>query len=449
MTKLNLCVSAAKPKPSSMNVVDYTKTGRSGVVFKQMKIIHVNFSGSGGGAAIAALRISNALNERGEDIESILWCARRPADRGCYCFNGKLFKKLDSVKLVFLSKLFRRGGEFSVNIFPSMLIRRLNRSDADVIHLHWINGELLSIKQLGQLKKPVVWTFHDMWPFCGGEHYAQTERYNSGYSPESSSSSKRGSGLFAHVDLDRWIFRRKLTHWKKLKLHIVCPSRWLAYCSRHSVLLGHVPTSVIPNCLDLETFYPMINKSELRQKYGLPLDKKIILFGAVDPDSSRKGGDLLLKALGQLKDPSRYVLAVFGSDTGPDFAGIRTVWLGRIFEEARLAEVYNCADVMCVPSRQDNLPNTCIEAHACGVPIVAFNIGGIPDIVDDRLSGYLAKAFEVDDFARGIEWILEEGTNRQGKFSVNSREKALLQFNGAAVSEQYIAVYQQVLKESK
>lgn len=434
-----------------------------------MKVIHVNYSGSqGGGAAIAALRLHRAMLYSKADLSSEYWCARSDSDPQTYCFQSSCMSFLGKVENNVIGKLLKKSVR-SLNLFPTSLVARLNASDADVINLHWINGEMVSIAQLGRLKKPVVWTIHDMWAFCGAEHYTTSRRYIEAYSSrnlkENNSDAIRhlSSGVLAkgdaprsllpRVDIDRWTFRRKQRHWKNWRPYIVTPSRWLADCSRNSALLGHLLTCSIPNCIDLNMFRPINDKAALRREFNLPPDRKIILFGAVNPKIERKGGDLLLKALQRLQNPEKYALAVFGNNQGSRVASIDTCNVGSIREPEKMARLYNCADVMCVPSRQDNLPNTCVEAHACGMPIVAFRIGGISDIVDHRKSGYLAEPFNVDDYVRGLQWVLSREEVGRGcddeigydHLCLNARQKAEETFAPNLVAEQYLKLYKQAV----
>ena len=415
-----------------------------------MKVIHVNFAGSlGGGAGIAAYRLHEAMNESCGLLESEFWSAIPDPHGKTRCFRPSRLQKIDTLKNILLFKLLKRPVR-SLNLFRSKLVDLLNQSDADVINLHWINGEMVSIEELGRLRKPVVWTMHDMWAFCGAEHYTHTKRYLDGYAKAGFSKTKTFEleglkGLLTYADIDRWTYLRKQRSWSMLKLHVVTPSRWLSHCVAQSTLLGHVPVSTIPNCLDIRSFCPLEKRDEYRARFGFPLDKKVILFGAMDSGVSRKGGDLLLAALQHLKHPERHALAVFGAHNG-QIAGIETVNVGRIQNMQTMVELYNAADVMCVPSRQDNLPNTCIEAHACGLPIVAFDVGGISDIVQHRKTGYLARPFEITDFYRGIEWILSDAelseagltSDRLGR---NAREKAEQCFSPEQVVRLYRNVY--------
>jgi glycosyltransferase involved in cell wall biosynthesis len=445
-----------------------------------MKVIHVNFSGGCGGAAIAAKRISTALADAGVDSE--VWVAREAGGApGVRCIKHPFFQKLDSAKNIIIQKVIHLMGAekgSSCNLFPSRLVQQLNASDADVIHLHWINAEMVSIAHLAKIKKPVVWTLHDMWAFCGAEHYTTDNRYVTGYRSsefrvKGSESSRDGqspdncqlptSNCRSKIDINRRTFLRKQKHWKNWRPHLVTPSRWLAGCARESLLFKDRSVQVVPNCLDLDLFTPA-DQEGCRKRFGLPLDKKLVLFGAASPSDLRKGRDLLADALGSLTMDVE--LVVFGAADGVPFGGMKTYWTGRIDSEQKMTALYNAADLMCVPSRQDNLPNTAVEACACGVPVVAFDIGGLSDIVEHMQTGYLAKPFDTADFARGIEWVLARRNAERRMLdagcehlstqhpdsdflSANSRRKAERCFAPGVVAGQYLSVYERVLAEGR
>ena len=243
-----------------------------------MKVLHVSCADIGG-AGIAAARLSQALISRNVD-SSLLVCRKQGGASFVHEIPAmqKFFSRIRAaVANRVLSGLgFLEGGFKSVNCFPSGLHKKLNASDADMIHLHWVNAEMISVAELAKITKPVVWTLHDMWPFCGAEHYTTSARYISGYRSsefgvqssedvdqradvrvQSSENEVRSnlqpatSNRRTKVDLDHWVFRRKQKHWKDWRPHIVTCSNWLGDCARQSMLLKDLPIDVIPNCLDL------------------------------------------------------------------------------------------------------------------------------------------------------------------------------------------------------
>jgi glycosyltransferase involved in cell wall biosynthesis len=127
-------------------------------------------------------------------------------------------------------------------------------------------------------------------------------------------------------------------------------------------------------------------------------------------------------------------LVVFGqrAPKSPPSLGFPIHYTGHLHDDLSLRALYSSADAMAIPSRQDNLPNTGVEAHACGTPVVAFNTGGLPDIVEHKRTGYLAKAFETEDLAQGIAWVLAQ--RDIGQLGQQAREGAVVRFSEGAVA---------------
>lgn len=334
----------------------------------------------------------------------------------------------------------------SGNWLPSGWARKLNDSDGEVVNLHWVGGETLSIEDIGRIRKPIVWTLHDMWPFCGAEHYTNDDedaRWRLGYDKSNRSAAEGG------LDLDRLVWLRKLRTWKR-PMHIVAPSRWLAKCARESVLFKNWPVSVIPNALDTRTYQPL-DRNSCRHALGLPLEQQIILFGAMGGgDDPRKGYDLLLAALSRLTHLANrlnVLLVVFGQSEpeNPPKLHFPVRWMGHVHDEATLALLYNSADVMVVPSRQENLPQTATEAQACGCPVVAFDCTGLLDTVVHRETGYLSRAFDIEDMADGLSWILAD-VNCRNALGSAARRRALKLWSPEVVVPQYLQIYETAIR---
>jgi len=328
----------------------------------------------------------------------------------------------------------------STALFPSNWVERINSSDADVVHMHWVQGEMLSIADISRIRKPLVWTLHDMWAFCGAEHYTDDFRWRDGYHRYNRPAHESG------FDLNRWTWLRKRKHWRR-PIHIVCPSRWLADCARESALMRDWPISVVPNCLDTERWKPM-DQGLARDLLGLPPDVPLLLFGAMgggrDP---RKGFDLLAQALGHLRSEiPELELVIFGqlAPQQPPELGFPVHFAGHLHDDLSLRVLYSAADALVVPSRQDNLPNTAVEAQACGTPVVAFEIGGLPDIVEHRVSGYLAKAFDSVDLSVGIRWVLYQKASR--RILNITRSQAISRFSNNKIARMYASKYWEIIQ---
>lgn len=412
-----------------------------------MKIIHINHSDILGGASRAAYRIHKALRLHG--VNSTM--AVNVAQSGDWTVNGhktKLGKILAKIRPqigALFQQIFQTENKVlhSPAIIPSTWVKRLNASDADILHLHWLNNEMLSIGDIGNLDKPIVWTLHDMWAFCGAEHYTEEFRWREGYWKDNRPDYESG------FDLNRWTWNRKIKRWKK-PLQIVTPSQWLADCVTKSHLMHNWPAKVIPNAIDTDIWQPL-DKNLARKLLDLPTDVPLLLFGAVggarDP---RKGFDLLRSALNLLRGQfAGLELVIFGQlePREPIDLGFTIHYTGHLHDDLSLRILYSAADAMVIPSRQDNLPNTGLEAHACGTPVIAFNIGGLPDIVEHGKTGYLAEAFDADDLAVGIQWVLSDHS-RLSDLGLAARERAIGRWANNLIADQYCKVYNEVLQKN-
>ena len=290
---------------------------------------------------------------------------------------------------------------YSVQWLPNIITHKIAQINPDIINLHRICGGYLQIETLAKFNKPIVWTLHDMWAFTGGCHYSQEcARYTKscGSCPQLDSN--------RDWDLSRWVWQRKAKAWQDLNLTIVTPSQWLAKCARVSSLFQDLPIKVIPNGIDTTKYKP-IAQSLARELLNLPQDKQLVLFGAMNATSDRrKGFHFLQPALQYLSQSGwqeKLEIVIFGASEpiNPPNLGFKCHYLGRLNDDISLALAYNASDVMIVPSLEDNLPNTVMEAIACGTPCVTFNIGGMPDMIEHQKNGYLAVPFQIEDLAGG------------------------------------------------
>ncbi len=407
-----------------------------------MKVKLLNHSDINGGAARAAYRIHHALRDSG--VDSTMWVNQATAGdwtvEGPTRKLGKIVARIRPQIADIITKTLRTENPIihSPAIFPAHWVKRINQSDADVVHLHWVAGEMLSMADIGRIDKPIVWTLHDMWAFCGAEHVAWDERWREGYRRDNRPAHELG------FDLNRWTWKRKQKHWKR-PIQIVTPSRWLACCVRESALMRDWPVSVIPNCLDTDRWKPM-EQTLARELLGLPADMPLVLFGSFGANASHhKGFDLLTDALRHLRGViSELELVVFGqlAPRKPPDLGFPIHYIGHLHDDLSLRALYSATDAVVVPSRQEAFGQTASEAQACGTPVVAFNIGGLPDIVRHLRTGYLAKAFETEDLAAGIRWIFQHSD--KAKLRNSARKYAVQFFNPKVVAKQYRAIYDKV-----
>ena len=408
-----------------------------------MKIIHLNGADITGGAARACYRIHHSLLNSG--LHSRMWVNNaKSGDWTVIGPKGKLNKAFVQIRTHAVFPILKTMQTQNSIIHSPAILRSswsklINQSNADIAHLHWIGGEMLSIADIGRINKPTVWTLHDMWGFCGAEHVSWDERWREGYTRKNRPSSEKG------FDINRWTWNRKIKHWKR-PFNIVAPSQWLAECARDSFIMRDWPVTVIPNCLNTEIWQP-VDKNLARKLLGLPMDVPLIGFGSYGANSEyHKGFDLLEQALNHLKDLSENLeLVVFGQSSPKNQSelGFPVNFMGHLYDDLSLRLLYSAVDILVVPSRREAFGQTASEAQACGTPVAAFKIGGLSDIVKHKHTGYLAEPFDTEDLAEGIKWILSHSTSEGlGKAS---RERALQKFSYEVVSSQYQELYKKLL----
>ncbi len=405
-----------------------------------MKTLHISTSDLDGGAARAAHRLHRALINANFDSQMLVR-AKLSRDKTVIAHKpliAQLGSKLDEQALRFYPKC--PPDTFSAQWFPDSIVSRVKQINPEIVHLHWTRNGFLQIESLPKFQKPIVWTLHDMWEFTGGCHYTQEcDRYTKscGACPQLNSLKDK--------DLSRQIWQRKAKAWRNLNLTLVTPSRWLAECASASPLFEQYRVEVIPNSVDMQVYKP-INKAMARDALNLPQDKQLVLFGAGSTTAdTRKGFQFLLSALQRL-DAQRWgnqlELAILGESASGKALPLafNSHYLGRLGDDISLALSYAAADIFVAPSIQDNLPNTVVEALACGTPCLAFDIGGMPDMIDHQQNGYLAQKLDVEDLARGMEWILED-QERHTHLSIKARQKAVETFSQEQQSTRFIDLY--------
>ena len=415
-----------------------------------MKILFINniaAYGKGGGSQIAAVRIFNAMLEIGVNVdlgvltkeisnEHIFELPQNPnleADMKKIS-NDKLLQTTNSA-IHFMNRLSKASVEW------------INESDYDIVHIHHIVGSVLSIEDIAKIKKPIVWTMHDSWIFCGAEQHPNVLendiRFEQGYYENNFPTTS------SRVNICRLTWERKKKAWKDVKFNFISVSNHHAQCLNKSALFKGQAAKVIPNIIP-NIFKPQ-KVTEFKKILNIPLYRKIIGFGAVgdiNGKKSIKGSWYLIKALERLKNKEDYFAVIFGPASG-EFLGkmpIKYFASGSIGNESFLSVFYNMLDVFVCPSIIENLPNVCVEAMFCGVPVTAFETGGIPDIVKHKKTGYLAKPFVASDLARGIEFCL----GNQKELSRNSLKRAKSDyFSEKFIVEEHLKVYREIFNSIK
>lgn len=414
-----------------------------------MRVLIVNTSERTGGAAVAANRLMEALNNNGikakmlvqdKETNQITVAALPQSWKLHWNFLWERFR-------IWLSLHLQRTHLFEIDIANTGTdITRLREfQEADIIHLHWINQGMLSLKDIRKILesgKRVVWTMHDIWPATAICHLTLNCRQFETQCCQCPLLPRGGSSN----DLAAKIWRKKQKMLEGQHISFVACSQWLAEEAKKSALLKDQHITNIPNPIDTRLYCPG-DKQKARKDLELPLDGRIILFVSQRVTNPNKGMQYLIDAcnllMKQYPDMANNTsVAILGGHTEELMGKLpfQTHALGYINDEHQIVKVYNAADVFVLPSLSENLPNTIMEAMACGIPSVGFRIGGIPEEIDHQQNGYVADYRDAADLARGIRWTLDESDKEEIKKAC--LQKVARNYSQQSVAKRYMEVYE-------
>lgn len=416
-----------------------------------MNILLINTSDKLGGAAVACSRLRNALRKEGVDV-NMLVAHKETDDSTVYTVSSKWINKfyfLWERLCVFLQNGFRRDTLFQIDIANvGADITTLDVfKQADVVHLHWWNQGTLSLNSLLKIirsKKPIVWTMHDMWPFTGICHYTDSCTAYHQMCHDCPLLFNR-SGVY---DLSYSIFKKKQGIYREGNIGFVGCSNWLANQARKSALVDKKMVFSIPNPIDINCFCPS-EKNAIRRQLNLSLDKKYILFGAVNGKDPRKGLDYMLEVSTLLakQDTVDYHFLLIGkwSEEIKEQLALPATVLPFTTDQKQMSIYYQAADVFVIPSLQENLPNMIMEAMACATPCVGFEVGGIPEMIQHQSTGYVARLKDANDLAAGIVYCLSD-EERLVALSTASRQWVEKNYAESKVANRYLSLYMQLIE---
>lgn len=417
-----------------------------------MNILFLNTSDQLGGAAIAAKRLTDALNKehlkvtmlvRDKSSNDFDVIAVHQSPKLAYNFVAERIK-------IWMSNLFTRKNLFAVSIANtgSSITNLPEFKNADIVHLHWINQGFISLSELQKIinsGKPIVWTMHDMWPITGICHHSRScVKYMT-----QCKACPFLRKLWSKKDLSYKCFKRKKAIYasSSTPINFVGCSQWLTLKAKDSALTAKQTVLNIPNPININLFQPL-SKLNARLQFNLPKNMKLILFGAAKTTNKRKGIDYFINACLELRQTSSTAIGVvlYGKDSDllKDKFTLPTFSLGYIQSEKEIIQLYNAVDLFVLPSLEENLPNSIVEAMACGVPCVGFEIGGIPELIDHLHNGYIAKYKSSTDLAQGLKWVLEN--NEDSALSQEARRKVVDNFSESKVAQKYISLYNSIIK---
>ncbi len=403
-----------------------------------------------GGAGVAAARLHQALLNAGVDSHLLVSEISRPGPQTTALADNawkskKAWGNFVLERLHFLPFEKDKSVRFAfspaaagADIADHPLVKQ-----ASIIHLHWVNFGFLSLKSLEKLfalGKPIVWTLHDMWTFTGGCHYNRgCERYLSHccYCPYLK---KPGEYDIAFTQ-----FHKKQGIYQNAPLTLISPSRWLDNLVQKAALTKGMPSQAIPNCIDTAFFKPG-DPTEARNALRLPTDRKLLLFAGANIQDARKGFAYFQEAMRHPGLAGTEVM-ILGKGKAESFENmpVKVHFLGKISDPNQMVQAYNAADLLVTPSLEDNLPNTIMEAMACGTPAVGFDTGGIPEMIGHLESGFVSTPKSAASLSEGIQWVLNH--NADLAISKNAREKVLEHYSEEVVARWYSQLYDSLLHE--
>jgi glycosyltransferase involved in cell wall biosynthesis len=405
-----------------------------------MNVLHINQSDIYGGAAISGYRLHQALLARGIESKILAGRVETHSDRVAVT-HRKRYAEIQ------LARLSQYAGLSHITQFQSFnLPKHPFYQAADVLNFHNLHTGFFNYLAIPKLTehKPAIFTLHDMWSFTGHCVYSyDCDRWKTGCGkcpyPDS----------YPEIKIDNTQIEWKLKNWvySRSNLTIVTPSSWLYEQAKVS-MLNRFPIHHIPHGIDTEAYQPL-DQEQCRTLLGIPSGKKVLMFVSFLLNDTRKGSDVLVKALQQLPTTLKSELVLLtighGSDRLSETVGMQTLNLGHVSSDRLKAIAYSASDLFLLPTRADNLPLVLQESLACGTPMVASKVGGVPDLVRHGKTGYLVQPNDADDFRQGIIMLLDDHSLRQ-TMRRECRDITLQEYTLELQTQRYLDLYQQALQ---
>ena len=398
-----------------------------------MRILHVTFSEKGG-AAIGVRRLDKALKHK--NIKSKIFFYDKYIEKkklGVFFLSYKLLWKLKVYLRKILLKVATSGlskETSSFNWLNNLNLNKINEfKQSDIVHLHWVGNEMISIKEIASISKPIVWTLHDMWPFCGTEHFAYKERYIKKY--KNSSKNTREKGL----DFDKYIWKLKKKHLGKKKINFISPSKWMEKKFVKSNTFNNYKIITLPY---------IINTNNWKPKKKITKNKKIVLlFSATSSVNYRKGFYYLSEAINNHINKDKFILYVVGDKPKLfDKIQIEKKYFGIIKSETTLQGIYLSSDIFVLPSLIESFGQVYLEAGLLGMPCICFKNTAAAEIINHKKTGYSAKFKSSEDLASGIHWCAEKLLKEKMRKKI--RNIVLEKYSANKIISKYINYYNDI-----
>ena len=403
-----------------------------------MKILHIVGGKHNSGAFMGANILHNALlelNVNSKLLNDTPFKINNKNIKNIVFINNNFIKRLVNKLFIYFEKILKSfylpspRGTFTLGLFGFNIVKLKEYKEADIIHIHWLNQGFIKLNSLSRVDKPVIWTMRDMWAFTGGSHYSmEFEKYEVGY-------------------LSKIIRNYKRKIYNK-NFQFIAISEWLKNKAQKSSVLQNYKIKRIYNNIDIKDFN-LINKDMARSTLKISTKKKIILYGAQNPQSKRKGWDIFVETLKKL-DKSKYFLLIFGnfwSQKILDNIGIEYKILGFVDNKKIMNATYSSADIFVASSVQEAFGKTFAEAMLCETPVVCFDNTSISEIVDHKINGYIVKNQNSEELKEGIDWMSEE--IKKNNYNKDRARVKAIDFDAKVIAKEYIELYKNALNKIK
>ncbi len=414
-----------------------------------MKILLVSTFKTSGGAAVAVRRLYQALRNQGADVSVITFFDGADLE-GYTSFSRRWYFKisfwfnfcLERLRVLFLVQDRRYLFKYSLGTLGINIQRIPQVREADIIHFHWVSQGFVDLETIVSIsqQKPVLWTIHDFWPFTGGCHLPFHCR---GFRDSCRSCFYLGGdSLVSHRN---WRYKKEL--FRSGSIHFATVSHWQLRQLQSSSILGDANSTYLGNALDLTIYKPGLQSREgLLQSKGLDPRKFYVAFGAPDLADEFKGYAFLLEAIRKCQSAGLDLhVLIFGETKQSllDDLPVEVTQFGSIPTQEGIVEVFQMADCFIQTSLQETLSYTVMEAMACGTPVVAFDSGGVADMIDHKKNGYLVELRDVDGLVEGIRYLLQ--SDMYATLQQNAVEKIAGLFDDRDIARKHLNLYNEMI----
>lgn len=415
---------------------------------KTRRVLHLSATDNEGGSGRSAYRIHNGLRDLGWQSRMLVGLQVTQDPDVETVHGGGRYTRVAGRWVDKVSRQF--GMAYQWQIWGKHLQKHRWLNDVDIIQMFNLHGGYFPITLLPGMSQhaPLVWRLSDMWPMTGHCVYSgPCEKWKTGCG----GCPKTDEYVELGIDTTAYLWQQKAKLYEKCDITVVAPSSWTERLAVESPLLGQFPVHRIPNGIDINIFQP-VARDIACEAMGYDPKVRRILFVAHGLDNNpRKGGDVLMRAIHQLGHRSdvEIVLAGVGGESWLQ-AGlpIPVRLAGYIQDDHRMALLYSSADVIVTPSAMENLPNTLLEAMACGLPAVAANSGGFADAVHEGINGYLVDSGDDQTLALRIRMLIDDEGLRK-RMGEASRQLIEREFSFSVQAERFSRLYENILETRK